>query len=130
MPQTTGSHCDGGPVSPLAAVFVGLAAALHVVFFLLESVLWTRPPVRRRFRLSAEHAEIVRPMAFNQGFYNLFLAVGAVVGIVTSSVPMAAFACAVMAGAAVVLVATDRAFLPAAAVQGVPPAVALVLLAA
>ena len=117
-------------MSTLAAVFVGLAAALHVVFFVMESLVFTEPAVRRRFGLSAEHAEVVRPMAYNQGFYNLFLAIGAVVGIVTSSVPLAAFACAVMAGAAVVLVTTDRKFLPAAAVQGVPPLVALVLLAA
>ena len=117
-------------MSTLAAVLVVLAAALHVGFFGMESLLFTRPPVRRRFGLSAADAEVVRPMAYNQGFYNLFLAVGAVVGVVTSSVPVAAFACAVMAGAAVVLVTTDRKFLPAAAVQGVPPLLALVLLAA
>jgi putative membrane protein len=79
---------------------------------------------------------VVRPMAFNQGFYNLFLAVGAVAGIVcartgreTTGVALASFACAVMLGASLVLVATDRRFLPAAAVQGVPPLLALLLLA-
>lgn len=116
-------------MSTLAAVFVGLAAALHVGFFVMESLVFTKPAVRRRFGLSAEHAEVVRPMAYNQGFYNLFLAVGAIVGIATSNVPVAAFACAVMAGAALVLITTDRKFLPAAAVQGLPPLVALVLLA-
>ena len=30
---------------------------------------------------SAEDAAIVRPMAFNQGFYNLFLAIGIVAGL-------------------------------------------------
>ncbi len=95
----------------------------------MESLVFTKPAVRTRFGLSAEHAEVVRPMAYNQGFYNLFLAVGATVGILTDSVPLAAFACAVMAGAALVLISTGRRFLPAAAAQGLPPVVALVLLA-
>ncbi len=112
----------------IAQVFVGLAAALHVLFFVLESLLFTRPAVRRRFGLSAEHAAVVRPMAFNQGFYNLFLAVGAVVGLMTGREQVVVFACLVMLGASVVLVATDRRFLPAAAVQGAPPLIALVLL--
>ena len=70
-------------MSVLAQVFVGLAAALHVLFFVMESVVFMRPEVHRRFGLrTREEAELVRPMAYNQGFYNLFLAVGAVVGMV------------------------------------------------
>ena len=124
-------------MSTLAQVFVGLAALLHVLFFVLESVLFMRPDVHRRFGLrTREEAELVRPMAYNQGFYNLFLAVGAVVGLVwaagegsdTGGTSVAAFACAVMLGAAVVLVTTSRRFLPAALVQGLPPLVALLLI--
>lgn len=124
-------------MSALAQVFVGLAALLHVLFFVMESVLFMRPDVHRRFGLrTREDAELVRPMAYNQGFYNLFLAVGAVVGIVwasgsgsdTGGTAVAAFACAVMLGAAAVLVTTSRRFLPAALLQGLPPLVALVLL--
>ena len=63
-------------MSVFAQVLVALAAALHVLFFAMESVLFMRPAVHRRFGVSREHAEVVRPMAFNQGFYNLFLAVG------------------------------------------------------
>ena len=121
-------------VAQLAAL---LAAAIHVWFFILESVLFMRPDVHRRFGLrTREEAELVRPMAFNQGFYNLFLAAGAVVGIVwaagdgsdTGGTAVAGFACAVMLGAAVVLVSTSRRFLPAALVQGLPPLVALLLI--
>ena len=66
----------------LAQVFALVAAALHVVFFYAESVTFARPTTWRRFGLSTqEQAEIVRPMAFNQGFYNLFLAGGIVVGL-------------------------------------------------
>ena len=124
-------------MSALAQVFVGLAAALHVLFFALESVLFMRPDVHRRFGLrTREEAELVRPMAYNQGFYNLFLAAGAVVGLVwaggsgsdTGGTAVAGFACAVMLGAAVVLVTTGRRFLPAALVQGLPPLVALALI--
>jgi uncharacterized membrane protein len=67
---------------PIVAVLAASVAALvHVWFFALESVLIERPTVFRRFGLrSPEDAAIVRPMAFNQGFYNLFLAIGIVVG--------------------------------------------------
>ena len=123
-------------MSALAMTFVGIAAALHVLFFVMESVVFMRPEVHRRFGLSHEQAAVVRPMAFNQGFYNLFLAAGAVVGIVcaatgneTGGVALSSFACAVMLGASVVLLATDRRFLPAAAIQGVPPLIALLLIA-
>ena len=65
----------------IVAVLAAAAALIHVWFFALESVLFSRPTVFRRFGLrSAEDAAIVRPMAFNQGFYNLFLALGIVVG--------------------------------------------------
>ena len=124
-------------MSAPAQVFVGLAALLHVLFFVMESVLFMRPDVHRRFGLrTREEAELVRPMAYNQGFYNLFLAVGALFGVVwaagegadTGGAAVAGFACAVMLGAAVVLVTTSRRFLPAALVQGLPPLVALLLI--
>ena len=56
----------------LAAVV--LVAALHLVFFALESVLWTTPKVRRAFGNTAEQAESTRILALNQGAYNLGLA--------------------------------------------------------
>jgi putative membrane protein len=74
----------------------------------------------------------VRPWAFNQGFYNLFLAVGALGGLIwggDKGHAIALFACACMAGAGVVLVASDRRMVRAAATQAVPPIVALVLAA-
>ena len=124
-------------MSAPAQVLVGLAAGLHVLFFVMESVLFMRPEVHRRFGLrTREEAALVRPMAYNQGFYNLFLAIGAVVGLAwaagdgpeTGGTAVAGFACAVMLGAAVVLVSTGRRFLLAALVQGLPPLAALVLI--
>ena len=54
--------------STLAIVFV---AALHSCFFVLESVLWTSPNVRRIFGTTEEEAKATRVLALNQGFYNL-----------------------------------------------------------
>ena len=65
--------------SSLAAL---LAAAIHAWFFLLESVWFMRPRVFTRFGLaSAEQAAVVRSFAYNQGFYNLFLATGIGIGL-------------------------------------------------
>ena len=52
-----------------------LAALLHVYIWVLESFRWTHPATRRTFGTSESEAEITRPMAYNQGFYNLFLAI-------------------------------------------------------
>ncbi len=121
---------------PILAQGAALVAALiHVWFFLLESVLFKRPDVWRRFGLeSSEQATVVRPMAFNQGFYNLFLAIGIAFGLVLiasgnagAGRPIVLFACACMVGAGLVLVASSRRFLPAALLQLGPPLVALVV---
>ena len=66
-----------------AAVFAALAAVLHVLIFVMESVLWARPQVWRRFAVpNQSDADVLRPMAFNQGFYNLFLALGIFGGLI------------------------------------------------
>jgi putative membrane protein len=118
----------------LAVLSAAIAALVHVWFFALESLLFERPTVFRRFGLrSAEYAAIVRPMAFNQGFYNLFLAAGIGGGLLLiangqepAGRAIVLFACACMVGAGVVLLATNRRLLAAAALQAGPPLVALV----
>ena len=121
----------------LAAQLLALVAALlHVGFFYLESVTFDRPRTWARFGLdSQEEANAVRPMAFSQGFYNLFLALGVVGGLVLVDLASGAavsagigitkfsLACMVLAGA--VLLATGRRFRRAALIQAVPPALAL-----
>lgn len=67
----------------LAAVFVALAAMMHVYIFLMESVWWTRPATWKRFGVASQaDANTTSPMAYNQGFYNLFLGIGALIGLV------------------------------------------------
>lgn len=65
-------------------VLAALAAALHVFIFYLESFAWTTR-ARGVFGTSAEEAEATRELAFNQGFYNLFLAIAVFVGIAASA---------------------------------------------
>ncbi len=67
----------------LAVLAASIAALIHLWFSTLESLLFERPTVFRRFGIrSPEDAAIVRPMAFNHGFYNLFLAAGIMLGLV------------------------------------------------
>jgi putative membrane protein len=125
-------------VLALAIVATIVAALFHLVTFVMESVLWTRPAVWRRFGLRSQaDADTIKLMALNQGFYNLFLALGAVAGIVTVGlghrtvgVTLIAFATACMLGAGLVLAGTGgRPLLRAAVLQAGPPVVALIGLA-
>jgi len=116
-----------------AAAFAGVAALLHVAFFLIESVLFARPDVHERFGFDAAGAEVVADFAFNQGFYNLFLALGALAGLAlfrrhpAVGRTLTGFACACMLGAGVVLFATKPGLVAAASIQAVPSALALAL---
>ena len=66
---------SGGAMMTAALVFASLAAVLHVYIFVLESFQWTSPRTRATFGTTQEEAETTKLLAFNQGFYNLFLAI-------------------------------------------------------
>ena len=116
----------------------GVAALVHLWFFAMESAWFMRPSVYGRFGLaSEEQARIVRSWAYNQGFYNLFLALGVVLGLtllmmgdVAGSRAVLLFACGSMIAAGVVLFLHNRAFLRPALIQAVPPLVAILPLLA
>lgn len=121
----------------VGVVFAVVAAVIHVYIFALESLLWSRPATQRTFGVRDERdAEVLRPMAYNQGFYNLFLAIGAVVGVVLmltgtrgdAGFAVTLFALGSMLLAALVLVTSNRRMLRAALVQGAAPALALAFL--
>ncbi len=59
----------------LSTLSIVIVAVLHVGFFVLESLLWTTPQVRRLFGTTQEEAQATRVLALNQGFYNLGAAV-------------------------------------------------------
>ena len=112
------------------------AAAFHVVAFCMESLWWTRPSVRRRFRQAPEQAEATRVLAFNQGFYNLFLAAQIVAGFALvrfghagAGMALAAWSCLSMTGAALVLLMSAPGMRRGAALQGIPPLIFLALMA-
>ncbi|WP_431279018.1 DUF1304 domain-containing protein [Leifsonia poae] len=120
----------------IGTILIGAAVIVHVGFFAMESVLWSSPGVWRRFGIPDQRdADAVRPMAYNQGFYNLFLAGGAAVGLVLYWTTLhqvgfgLVFFCATcMVLAAIVLLTTGGRYLRAALLQGVLPLVGLVLL--
>ncbi|PYQ31678.1 MAG: DUF1304 domain-containing protein [Acidobacteria bacterium] len=60
----------------LTEIALAIVAGLHIIFFALESLLWTKPAGRKVFGTTAEEAETTKVLALNQGFYNLFLAAG------------------------------------------------------
>jgi putative membrane protein len=122
------------PMPLVASLAALLAAAFHVLFFVLESVTFSQPTVAARFGMTTpEQIAAVRPMAFNQGFYNLFLAIGIVGGLalvaagsVEAGRAVVLFSCACMVGAGAVLLSTNRRFVRSAAIQALPPLVAIV----
>ena len=119
-----------------ALVFAGLAALLHVYIFTMESLTWTSKRTRAVFGTTAEEAETTKLLAFNQGFYNLFLAIVTGVGIAAVTLGHNGIGAALifagvgsMASAAVVLVASAPDKARAALTQGLFPTIAVVLLA-
>lgn len=66
----------------IGLVLASLAALLHVYIFYLESIAWTGATARKTFGITTEEfAESTRGLAFNQGFYNLFLALDIFAGL-------------------------------------------------
>ena len=154
---------------PLAAqILAVLAALIHVFFFYLESIVWSKPSTWKTFGLKTqEEAEITKGLALNQGFYNLFLAIGVIVGVVgdataksvscwTTYAPLSdkaanndlnpcdlslwdrygwggsvvTFGLACMVGAALVLLVSSKGKMArGAAIQGVLPLAALLIIA-
>ena len=117
-------------------VFAALAALLHVYIFTMESLTWTSARTRATFGTTAEEAETTKLLAFNQGFYNLFLAVVSGIGIAAVAMGHNAVGAALvfagvgsMAAAAIVLLLSSPDKARAAVTQGTFPVIAIVLLA-
>lgn len=113
-----------------------LAGAVHVLIFCMESLWWTTPQVRARFCQSADQAAATRLLAFNQGFYNLFLGVGALAGLALvllghspAGLILVIWNCAFMLGAAVVLALSAPGMRRGALIQGAAPLLYLLLAA-
>lgn len=118
------------------AVFIGLAGIVHLYIFFLESISWSSPATWRRFGIgSQEEAETIRPMAYNQGFYNGLLAVEVFAGIILlaggsltqAGVALELFGALSMVLAATVLVLSNPRLARAAVLQGALPLIGGVL---
>jgi len=119
----------------VALIAAALAAVLHVYIFVLESLTWTSPRTRAVFGTTAEEAETTKLLAFNQGFYNLFLAIVTAVGIVSISlgcnnvgVALVFAGAGSMVAAAVVLLLSSPGKARAALTQGTLPLIGIALL--
>lgn len=117
-------------------VLAGLAALLHVFIFYLESIAWTTPRARAVFGTSESEAAATKELAFNQGFYNLFLAIVVLLGIgffaagsvaVGATLVFAGAGSMVAASLVLLLSSPDKA--AAALKQGVLPTVGVVAFA-
>lgn len=69
-----------------ANVLIGLVAALHAYFLVLEMFLWDKPAGRKAFGLKQDFATETKVLAANQGLYNGFLAAGLVWGLLQGDV--------------------------------------------
>ncbi len=119
----------------VSATFVAIAALLHVYIFTLESLNWLKPATRKIFGVRSQaDAETIRPMAYNQGFYNLFLAIEAGLGVILLGVSTTVAITLILVGvgsmlfAALVLLLSSKTSRRAALTQGVPPLLGLVFL--
>lgn len=117
-------------------VFAGLAALLHIYIFWMESLAWDGPQARKTFGVPDSEREATRAFAFNQGFYNLFLAVAAILGIIVTAagapavgLTLALTGTGSMLAAALVLFFSAPDKRRAAITQGFLPLLAVVFLA-
>lgn len=116
-------------------VLAGLAVLIHVYIFYMESIAWTGAKARATFGTTIEEAEATKSLAFNQGFYNLFLAIAVAVGITFIASGATAVGTTLvltgagsMAAAALVLFASSPDKRGAALKQGVLPLLGVIAL--
>ena len=114
-------------------LFAEIAALIHVLFFLVESIFWMQPKVHRVFGVkNIQEAELFKISFFNQGFYNLFLAIGVFVGMyfihsenIIIGKTLLLFCCASMLSAAIVLFLSKPKLIIGALVQGLCPLISI-----
>ncbi len=128
-----------GALLVVGAVFLAIATLIHVFIFILESVLWGRPATWQRFGVKTQQeADTLRAMAYNQGFYNVFLALGGGAGLVMiasanvqrEGLALGIFVLLSMLLASVVLITSNPRLARAAVTQGAAPFLGLVFLIA
>jgi putative membrane protein len=118
----------------VSIIFAAIAGLIHVLFFLMESIFWMNPKVHQGFGIkSLAEAEQFKVSFFNQGFYNLFLAIGMLVGIyllhgeyLIIGKTLVVFCSASMLAASFVLLISKPGMLRGVFIQGLCPLIALI----
>lgn len=113
-----------------ANILIGVVAAQHVGFLILEMFFWTKPLGLKVFRMTREAAETSAILAKNQGLYNGFLAAGLIWSLMQAdstqafSLKVFFLACVLVAG----IFGGLTAHLSILLIQALPAAVCLLLL--
>lgn len=117
-------------------ILTGLAALVHVYIFVLESLAWSGRRAQATFGHTADQVEATKALAYNQGFYNLFLAIAVFLGTLFIAAGQTAIGATLvftgagsMVAAALVLLLSNRAMASAALKQGAIPALGMIALA-
>ena len=117
----------------VAQIFAVVAVLFHVMAFVMESLLFHREDVQKFMLGRPEPAPGVRLWAFNQGFYNLFLAAGPVAGLIAYhggnvdvGRALVIYGCAFMAACGIVLFVSDRRLWRSMIGQSGPPLIAVI----
>jgi len=100
----------------IAQIAALVAAAVHLLVFVWETILFRRPSIHRDvFRIPTEDLPPVRLWSFNVGFYNLFLGSGALAGVLlwwagheTVGRTLVVYTCIFMFLCGIVLFVSDR----------------------
>ncbi|MFF3006039.1 DUF1304 family protein [Kitasatospora sp. NPDC057940] len=120
-------------MNAVSQVFAVIAAAVHLLAWPLESFLYGHPRVRFLLTGSTADAPEVRLWRFNVGFYNLFLALGLVAGLVllhtghsASGRAVISYVAAFMVAGGVTLLASEPKVWRGALAQALPAAAILI----
>lgn len=111
-----------------ANIIIGLVAALHIYFLVLEMFLWDKPAGLRAFGQTLEKAQSTKVLAANQGLYNGFLAAGLIWGLTLGDagieIKIFFLACVLVAGLFGAATVSKKILF----IQAMPAAVGLALL--
>jgi len=116
-------------MSTTVSVLIGIVAALHIYFLVLEMFLWDAPYGRKTFGLTPEFSAASKALAANQGLYNGFLAAGLIWSLLAHhehvfEIKIFFLSCVVVAGIFGAATVSRKIFF----VQALPALIALVLL--
>ena len=125
------NHSQAVTLASFIAFFIG---CFHVAIFWLESLAWGKPITLKIFRLKADEVVASRLFAFNQGFYNLFLAIAIFLGLllqrstrVSEGQILVDYAIASVFGAGFVLLCSHVRMRRAALLQALPAVIYFVI---